>query len=290
MYFNFEDLSTNDNVLQKIDFPFHFEYEPEIYKKIEYNLINNNTFTQTNKSDIDDLSNDNNIQLNDNILPENNNNIVNTQLLGRKKKNSGEIGKHGKKAEDNMIRKVKVLLKDNILKFINNKIKDNIKLSEIIINDKKYEKQNIQLFNIQQSQIVDTTVNGNQKLLNTKISDIFSDEISIIYKSKPSNFNALLIQKIYQIDFEKKVTSILDKSFLECLKYFRKDEDIINDDYYNCLEGLEKGFDELKDKLIKKYNDEEYVDNLIRLIKEFDKIYFNKKSRAKRKKKNEVVN
>ena len=287
MSLDFEDFSTNYCILPKFDMSFHFEYDPEEYNKFELDL--NNTFTQPNRSDLDDLSNDNNIQQNNNILPENNSNI-NKQLLGRKKKNSGEIGKHGKNAEDNMIRKVKVLLKDNILKFINKKIKDDLKLSEIIINDKKYEKENIKLLNIKQKQIVDTTVNGNQKLLKTKIRDIFSDEISTIYTSQPSNFNALLIEKIYQIDFEKKVTSILDKTFLECLQFFRKDEDIINEDYYNCLEGLQKGFDELKDKLKKKNNDEEYVDDLIRLIKEFEKIYYNKKARAKRKKKNEDLN
>ena len=287
MSLDFEDFSTNYCILPKLDMSFHFEYDPEEYNKFELDL--NNTFTQPNRSDLDDLSNDNNIQQNNNILPENNSNI-NKQLLGRKKKNSGEIGKHGKNAEDNMIRKVKVLLKDNILKFINKKIKDDLKLSEIIINDKKYEKENIKLLNIKQKQIVDTTVNGNQKLLKTKIRDIFSDEISTIYTSQPSNFNALLIEKIYQIDFEKKVTSILDKTFLECLQFFRKDEDIINEDYYNCLEGLQKGFDELKDKLKKKNNDEEYVDDLIRLIKEFEKIYYNKKARAKRKKKNEDLN
>lgn len=286
MNFDFEDFSTN-YIYPKFDFSLNCDFELESYNKFQNDLINN-LFTQPNKAEPDEIPNNNNIQQNNNI-PSKNINNTNRQLLGRKKKNSGEIGKHGKNAEDNKIRKVKVLLRDNILVFINKKIKNDLKLSEIIINDKKYENENIKLLNITQKYIVDTTVDGNQKLLNTKIRDIFSDTISTIYSSQPSNFNALLIEKIEQIDFEKKVTSILDKTFLECLRYFRKDEDIINENYYNCLKGLEKGFDELKDKLKKKKNDEEYVDELMRIIKEFDKIYFNKKPRAKRKDKNEVL-
>ena len=37
-------------------------------------------------------------------------------------------------------------------------------------------------------------------------------------------------------------------------------------------------------KLIKENNDGDYIDELIRLIKEFDKIYYSKKARTKRKK------
>ena len=77
-------------------------------------------------------------------------------------------------------------------------------------------------------------------------------------------------------------------TFLECLKYYRKDEDIINDAKYSCLKGLEKGFENLKDRLIQK-NDEKYADMLIELIKKFEKVYFDKKSRVKRVNKNKLI-
>ena len=301
MSYDYEDFSTNFFNFQKYDLPsFQFENEQDEFNKIELDLMNN-TFTQPNKSETDTIPNNNNIiqnniiqqNINNNIQPKitNKETIATTKLLGRKKKDSGEIGKHDKTKEDNMIRKAKVLLKDNLLGFINKKIKENLKISEIIINNKRYENESIKLLNIRQKQIVDTTVDGNQKLLNTKIRDFFSDDISSIYTSQPSDFNSLLINKIYQIDYEKKVTSILDKTFLECLKYFRKDKDIdiIYDDNYKCLEGLEKGFDEIKNQLKKKNNDEEYINNFIKLIKDFDKIYFSKKARAKRVKKNAII-
>ena len=62
-------------------------------------------------------------------------------------------------------------------------------------------------------------------------------------------------------------------------------EDIINDSKYDCLKGLEKNFETLKENLMKK-NDERYADMLIELMKNFEIVYFNKKPRAKRVKKN----
>ena len=84
------------------------------------------------------------------------------------------------------------------------------------------------------------------------------------------------------------ITSILDKTFLECLKYYRKDSDIINDSQYDCLKWLEKNFEVLKDRLMKN-NDERYADKLIKLIKEFEEIYSKKKSRVKRVEKNKLT-
>ena len=57
---------------------------------------------------------------------------------------------------------------------------------------------------------------------------------------------------------------------------------------YDIRKGLEKGFENLKDKLMKK-NDEKYADMLIKLIKEFEEIYSKKKSRVKRVNKNKLI-
>ena len=164
-----------------------------------------------------------------------------------------------------------------------------LNLSNIIINGKIYEKNEIKLLNIKQDQIKDTNVDTNLTFLNTKIKDILSEKISKNNRIKyPSNFNYILINKIYHIKNGESITSILDMTFLECLKYYRKDEDIINDAKYSCLKGFEKGFENLKDKLMKK-NDEKYADMLIELIKKFEKVYFDKKSRVKRVNKNKLI-
>ena len=181
-----------------------------------------------------------------------------------------------------MTRKIKVILKKEILGLSNSKIKE-LNLSKLIINNKEYEKKEIQLLNIKQDIIIDITVDGNKKFLDSKIKDILSEDISSNFTSYPSNFNALLIEKLYEIENAESVTSILDKTILDALKYYRKDDIIENPDYA-CFKGLEKGFEGLKDNLMKK-NDEKYADKLIKFIKEFEIIYNNKKPRAKRAKK-----
>ena len=233
--------------------------------------INNNNIIFENKNlDIYEIPHINPIQQN-----------TTTTLLGRKKKNSGEIGKHNKYSENNMIRKIKVIIKNALLNFINSKIQNEIQLSNIIINNKKIEKERIKLLNIKQDQIVDTSVENNIKFLNTKIKDILSYEISGNYNNYPKEFNKLLIEQLYSIKNMDKVTCIFDITFLECLKYFRMDEDIINDTKYKCLRGFEKNYEEIKNKLLKD-NDEKYVNGIVNLMKNYEEIYHNKKARAKK--------
>ena len=266
-------LSTKDcgNNTQLINDSFENE-SIELSKNDILTQINNNSiFFDSNSLDRYEIPHFNPIQQNK------------KNLLGRKKKNSGEMGKHNKYSENNMIRKLKVIIKNALLNFINSKIKDEIKLSNIIINGKNYEKERFKLLNIKQDQIIDTSVENNIKFLNTKIKDILSYEVSGNYNNYPKDFNKLLIEKLYSIENMEKITCIFEITFLECLKFFRKDEKIINDTKYKCLNGLEKNFEEIKVKLLKE-NDEKYVNGIINLMKNYEKIYSNKKSRKKRAK------
>lgn len=273
MFNSLEDLGTNyfsyflpfDNIFSKEE---NILFDKNFFLEPNNNLFPNTEIIDTSKIISENIPN----------IPEENN-----THLGRKRKNSLEVGKHGKYAGDNMTRKMKVILKDNLLNFINSTIKETLNLSTIVLGGNEYDKENIKLLNINQKIIIDTTVNGNKKFLALKIKDIFSQDISGSFSSFPSNFNALLIDKIYEMENVDNITSILDKTVLEGLKYFRKDEDVINNYNYNCLKGLEKGFEGLKKEIMKK-NDENYANNLIKLIKEFEIIYDNKKARTKRAK------
>ena len=73
-------------------------------------------------------------------------------------------------------------------------------------------------------------------------------------------------------------------TFLECLKYYRKNEEIISNDKYDCLKGLEKKYENLPNLLKKGVNDsdEEYEKGIFNLIDNFDKIYFKKTPRTKK--------
>ena len=212
-------------------------------------------------------------------IPKPNNNLEKkNNLLGRKTKKSGEIGTHNKYSQDNMIRKFKVLIKDKLLEHINSKIKKEIDLT-LIIDNKEYKVDKI--LNINQKQIKDTNVLGNRTLLNKTLRNIFSDEIAGRYSNYPKNYNKIVIDKFYELNIQN-ITCILDLTFLECIKYFRKEKELLEGDRYNCLRGIEKNFENLPNELKKEKYDDKYIFELLELIKNFEEIYFKKNPRLGR--------
>ena len=68
--------------------------------------------------------------------------------------------------------------------------------------------------------------------------------------------------------------------FLVCLRYYRKDENLI--EKYDCLKGFEENFDNLRKKLAKN-NDESYIGKYFKIINNFEKL-INKKNKKSSKK------
>ena len=206
--------------------------------------------------------------------------VEKNKLLGRKRKNSESKGKHTKYDLDNRVRKVKVLFKNALLEFINSKMK-NIQVI-VEIKGKKYIAS--ELLNIRPKLIEDININANKTLLVTPIKNILSDNISGAYKNYPKDYNKIVIEKIFENEDNKILINILNMTFLECLKYYRKNEEIISNDKYDCLKGLEKKYENLPNLLKKGVNnsDEEYEKGIFNLIDNFDKIYFKKTPRTKK--------
>ena len=166
---------------------------------------------------------------------------------------------------------------------INSKIKQDF---SFVINDKLYSGEGGKLLNITDEDFKNTNVDYNMKLFKTKIRYILNDKISKKYKKYPENFNDKLIENIYDSEKGAEIREILVKAFVECLRYYRMDKNIYGNDNYECLSGLEKGFQKLSNKLLKdNKNDKEYVDGLINFMKVFETVYSSKKPRMKRKKK-----
>jgi hypothetical protein len=201
-------------------------------------------------------------------------------FLGRKKKNSGEIGLHNKYSENNRVRKFKVIMKDALLDLINSKIKENIKLT-LLIDQKEFVVDG--LLNIRQDQIISTNTIDNRQLLDKTIREIFSDEIAQNFRKYPKNYNRLVIDKIYEIENGEKIIPILDMTYLDCIKYFRKDQNYMDDERFFCLKGLEKKFENLSEDLTNEGNDKKYINMLFDLIYNFENIFLTKKSRKSRK-------
>ena len=260
-------------------FPFDSENESKIYDSPNiFNPEFNSSFSLDNNNLFFYSSPQNN---RDPPAPKKTNN-----LLGRKKKNSGEIGLHDKYSENNRVRKFKVIIKDALLDLINSKIKENINLT-ILIGQKEFTVDG--LLNIRQDQIISTNVMDNRQLLDKTIRELFSDEIAHNFRKYPKNYNKLVIDKIYEIDNDEKITPILDMKFSDCIKYFRKEQNYMDDERYFCLKGLEKKFENLTIDLTNEGNDEKYIEMLFDLIYNFENIFFAKKSRKRRGKiKNEL--
>ena len=287
--YELKNLSTKDNR------NFNYYYLDESFDSFE-NINNNDIGTESNNFIFEQnnfeifnqsILEEDNINGNKNLflfVSENKHLIIESQKqkLGRKKKDSNEKGKHTKEKIDNMVRKLKVIFKNSLIKFINSMMLKIFRKDKVMIMGKEYT---IQLLNIRQDKVKDTGVEFNKNLLNEQIKDFFNDEISGNYTNYPKNFNGLLIDKLYEIENGEKITCILEMTFLDCLKYFRMDEDVYNDPDYSCLKGLEKYFLQLRKELSASKCNETYIDNLIQLFKDFEKVYGDKKSRAARIKK-----
>ena len=233
-----------------------------------------------------------NIILNRIILPEQNpepKRSKHDKHLGRKRKeeasNDSNECEHTKYSEDNMTKKFKVHFRDALLDIINSEIQEINKKNKIIVNieGKKYKVK--QLLKIAKEPIIDNTVENTKKLLNDKLKNIFSIDIAGNYKKYPKCFNKAAINKLYELENNEKIVNILEMTFLDCLQYYRKDKKIIKKNKYSCLKGLDKHFDDLstilknKDSSIK----EDYTNDFIQLIKDFENIYEDKTERKKRK-------
>ena len=210
------------------------------------------------------------------------NKTVKKQNLGRKTKSSGEVGLHNEYSQDNLIRKSKKVFSDAILEFINSKIKDLDTQLLITIDNKEYEVE--KLLNLGQKITKDTSVQRNKALFKSPIKNILF-EISGKYKTYnyPKSYNMAVIDELCTNEKYLEIRNILNLDYLNCLKYYRRDEDALRDDNLECLKGLEKILDRLPKDLEKEGKDKSYEQALINTMKDMDNIFNVKKARKKRK-------
>ena len=198
-------------------------------------------------------------------------------LLGRKKKGeSGRSCRNNKYSDDNLRRKTKHLVLDNVLKFINEKIKE---IYNGEINHGIFVKK---LLIINKKQKSDVSVQFNKEFLNKTLGEIYSQNISTRYNSYDPCHNIKLV-KILMSDkdedkknYFKKLFSI---TFIDCLKHFRGTQKIEE------LEGL-KEFNNIKSQ----YKDDvDYLRSLENFIMNYEEITNSKKqeNEIQKKKSNE---
>ena len=196
--------------------------------------------------------------------------------LGRKKKNSSEIGKHNKYSGDNLIRKCKGIILHYLYVLINNIIADNYKY------DSNYNGKTKKLLKINQSQIINSDVNFNKEFLHKTLKDIFSDNITLRCSRFKIDHNKNLINSLLNEENKDKQNlfqNIFNLTFLDCLQHFRGSKTIRE------LKNLAK-YEDICQSFEK---DEDYLCSFRFYIENYEKIMENKKPRDKSKKRGKKI-
>ena len=193
------------------------------------------------------------------------------KLLNKKRENpDSNSGKNSRYSNDNTIRKIKHLILDSLLKFINEKIR---KIYNNNIGFGVFQKK---LLTLNQSQKVDATISFNKQFMKKKIYEIFSDKISTRYTSFPGDFNKTLINNLMnEEDLKKKeyFQKLFNLSFYDCLSHFR------GTIYIKELDGLK-----LFSNYLKEHSDDvDYNKQLEYYLSKFEEKIDNKRQRKSKK-------
>ena len=194
--------------------------------------------------------------------------------IGRIKKNSGYIGKHNKLSQDNIIRKIKRRFLENVRIYINKEYK------------KYYLKKNINIDNNNWIKKISPKFYGqirkidNIKWFNSKIYEVFSENLSLRYSSHSLDSNKQNIQKMLSSDESINVKDILNTKVEILFSKYIKNVKI-------------EGFKTLKDdiKELEKHMKDSGQENINEYLKKYEdtaknmKDIFDKKTERKFKKK-----
>lgn len=239
----------------------------DILKKDNENNINESSINgikfgiNNNKNEkkylIIEKTNDLSIELNN----KENKNVFQINLrkkAGRKPKSSVSKSLHTKFSKDNILRKVKVKFFHKLINYLNSII--------ISKNNNKLKKFKPLIGKISQ----DNTINFNQKLLNSKLKDIFSlYEINRKFRLFGKNYNKIVVDKIYEEKI-KELIDVLEMTFLEVFTIFR---DL---DETEKLKGLEKVDSVIREISNKEEVDQKYIKDFKEAVMRFETFYFNK--------------
>ena len=197
------------------------------------------------------------------------------ELLGKKRQSEN----HTKFAFDNVVRKIKSKLFGALLIILNKSLeKDQNPNSKQDSKEKKGEVKTECFLKPDQKIIIQTNVEENKKLLDSKLRDIFSQKVSTKAKNYSKqyqlDYNKNFIEKIKNDETRKKTNDILDMTFLQCMEHFRGSK------RYEALNGLEKEYE----NVIKEMRDEEvYMESFVEQLNKFEILFSQKKARKSKK-------
>ena len=205
------------------------------------------------------------------------------KFLGQKRQSEN----HSKFAFDNLVRKIKSKLFGSILIILNKSLESNDKEKTMTPNEsqrvKKGEVSYECFLKPDQKIILQTNVRENLTLLDSKLRDIFSENVSTkaknFSKEYQLGYNKNFIEKIKNDEKKKKTNDILDMTFFQCLEHFR------GTNKYEALNGLEKEYEKVIEELS---DDEEYLESFKYQLNHFEDLYKNKRARNRNSNKKKI--
>ena len=243
-------------------------------KILQSSLINNINFNKDfNNSNIKKLNTNIELKMEDNNKIENKNPfVINKQSIskeikdefflgrkhGRKKRDDNSKRVHNKYSNDNIRRKIKHLVLKSFVSFFNEKIKEIYK-GDIGQNILKKE-----LLPLNKGVKFESSVKFNQILLERKLKDIYSENITTRFTNFPLDHNIKLIHKLINEKEEEKrhyFINLFNLTFLDCLNHYRGAYTIEELKGMKCFKEVQNEFD----------NDQDYKTILQYHLNNFDK-------------------
>ena len=199
--------------------------------------------------------------------------------LGRIKKNSLLTGKHNKLSEDNIIRKIKARFHEKLRLYIN------IEYNKYIL--KKTQKNrhtNNWLKKISPKISRKIKKEENLQWFQSKIYEIFSNNISLRYSSHLVNSNKKKIERLLSLNEKNKIIEILNSSIEAMFDKY------INNEKIEGFKTLEDDINELRTQMKKssQSNIEEYLIKYEEVAKNMKQIFILKNSRNISDKKRDI--
>ena len=185
---------------------------------------------------------------------------------------------------NNLIRKIKRIIFNEILIFLNVEIPKFVNINDLLtfIKTKDPTITSLAIYKIKHENSFLLTLNGtfldnaevkhNKVLLNQSIGKILSNKISEKYKWYNKNFNKYIIEFLYQNSEDLK--QILDLKFIEVVQYFSGVKDL------SCLKGMNKWY-KIKRKLFSKKNiyNKDHLNRLDFCVKNYETIILQRKKK-----------
>ena len=210
----------------------------------------------------------------------------------------GEKSIHSKYYFDNMVKKIKTIFFQYLFKILNQIIENNVDIeilkkmiSKIIYNDEKKQpldggiydkifKSKNYLRTLSKKVVERNKTKELQDILNKKISDIITQNITRKSGKLPNDFNKQLVNMI--LKKYKNITEfneILDLTFIQCINHF---SGIERNEALNRMDTFENYYTEEQDA--------DYKEKILNLLKNFETHIKNLKARSKKnKQKQEIV-